>query len=195
MKNFAVIFFVFFFPILTNAQDVLPIKQTSFVIGGEVEYKCKYLLNNGHKYKVAILNTKVKFGYFLSENDLFLIRPWIAVNRSRKISSDDHEGTFSIGTEIVYRRYLWKSVFGGAFLGGDYKRKLYSYSSTVTIDYDREIYTGAEIGYTLFLNSQVGIEPLIYLSYGRHAFEREIDSYINQISIGLNIGFLYLFKF
>ena len=110
------------------------------------------------------------------------------------IPSNIRENTSDIEIAISYKRYFNGSFYTGVFIGANNIRLLNGYKSSSTIDYDKTIKIGLELGYTYFLNPLVGIEISGFFSRELIQFEREIIESYYYSRIGLKAGIIFLLK-
>jgi len=182
-------------PTFCLAQDNIADKKSNIVIGGDLLWNGKHKQNENSKYKQINISSAIKFGYFFSDNDLLLLRPRISMEFTSYKPDGPTSNEVLFGGELVYRRFLGSSFFGGVFVGGDWRRMYstnYVYGEPA---YDKEVYSGLELGYIYFLNSRIGIESAIYYTVRRKYVIRDVYSSQYYYSRGgINIGFLYLLK-
>ncbi|MEZ5070005.1 MAG: hypothetical protein R2751_03295 [Bacteroidales bacterium] len=193
MNKFAIILCLCL-PIWSNAQDNSNPKKGSFLIGGKLNWNTTYQLKEFPQNKKTDIYLLGQWGFFISENDVLLIKPQIEIEKYTFLSSSNFESTTSIGCDLKYKRYFSNYFFGGVYLGGKNIRNVYRYSSNPTIDYDKQIYSGIEIGHFLILSQQVGIETSLFLSAGRIDIVRDFANQYYYTHIGINIGLLYILK-
>lgn len=180
--------------IFGSAQNISVAKHASLVVGGDMWGSMKYQLRDSPDYQKINFEGDIKLGYFISNNDLFLIKSWCSFERLSWINSIDLESDLYIGGVISYRRYLGNSLFGGLYFGGEYTRMFGKHSTTPTIGYDKEITAGMELGYSYFFNHNIGIESSIYYSAVRISVIREEKKFLDATRTGIKVGFLYLIK-
>jgi len=184
----------FLIPSFCIAQEDIADKKSSIVIGGDLHWNSKYKLNEGRGFRRINISLNGKLGYYISENDLLLLRPRITGEFTSYKSGVTKE-EIAFGGELVYRRFFGNSLFGGVFLGGDWERGYASNYVSQRPQYDKEVYAGLELGYIYFLNPRVGIESAVYYSARRTYVIRDVYSRQHNYSrTGINIGLLYLFK-
>jgi len=177
-----------------DAQSITEIRRGSFALGGDVGLQLKSIEYESSNHSEISSSGNLKFGCFISPYDLIMIRPGYSYERSSRIGSNWFDSRISFGMVITYRRYFGTSLFSGLYVGGDYVRNWYEHSSSPTVDYDKAIKAGAEIGYTYFLKPNVGIEASMFFEMSQIGIERGTIEYYTFIQGGVNIGFLYLFK-
>ena len=182
-------------PSFCFAQDNIADKKSNIVIGGDLLWNGKHKQKENSKYNKINISSAIKFGYFFSDNDLLLIRPRISLGFTSYKPDGPTSNEVLFGGDLVYRRFFGSSFFGGVFIGGDWRRM---YASNLVYDkpsYDKEVYSGLEVGYIYFLNSRIGIESAIYYTVRRKYVIRDVYSSQYYYSRGgINIGFLYLFN-
>ena len=182
-------------PSFCFAQDNITDKKSNIVVGGDLLWNGKHKQNENSKYKQINISSAIKFGYFFSDNDLLLMRPRISMEFTSYKPDGPTSNEVLFGGELVYRRFFGKSIFGGVFLGGSWRRM---YASNLVYDkpsFDKEVYSGLEVGYVYFLNPRVGIESAVYYSVRRRYVIRDVYSrQYNYSKGGINIGIMYLFK-
>jgi hypothetical protein len=181
-------------PSFCIAQEDIADKKSSLVIGGDLLWNSKYKLNEGRGFKRINISLNGKLGYFISDNDLLLLRPRITGEFTSYKSGVTKE-EIAFGGEVVYRRFFGSSLFGGVFLGGDWERQYATNYVSGEPQFDKEVYGGLELGYVYFLNPRVGIESALYYSYRRKTVIRDVYTRQHNYSrAGIHIGLLYLFK-
>jgi hypothetical protein len=195
MRALGILIWFSLIPSICFAQDEIADKKSSLVIGGDLLWNSNRKPKENSTYKKINISSTVKFGYFISNNDLLLLRPRITGEFSSLKPSGTSTKSVTIGGELVYRRFFGSSVFGGIFLGGDWERKKASNSISPRPQYDKEVYAGLELGYVYFLNPRVGIESAFYYSARRkYVIRYEYSRQYNYSRAGIHIGLLYLFK-
>lgn len=195
MKNLGIVLWLLWTPFICFAQDSITDRKSSVVLGGDLLYNSKYQTRDEPNYKKISLSSNIKVGYFLSDNDLLLIRPRITGKYISSKASEYSKSDFAFGGELVYRRFFGISLFGGILIGGEYERVNSSAFLPGAHQSDKEVYAGLELGYIAFLNPRVGIETAIYYSARKRKYFRTEYTKSNYYSkVGITVGFIYLFK-
>lgn len=195
MKNLGIVLWLLGAPLICFAQDSIIDRKSSIVVGGDLLYNSKHQTREEPKSKMINLSSTVKVGYFVSGNDLLLIRPRITGEFTSYKASGTTRSEVTLGGELVYRRFFGRSMFGGVFLGGDCERVNSSRFIPSNPQYDKEIYAGFELGYVYFLIPQVGLETAVYYSARKRYYIRTDYTQPSCYSkVGVTIGFIYLFN-
>ena len=77
MRALGILIWLFLIPSFCIAQEDIADKKSSLVIGGDLHWNSKYKLNEGRGFRRINISLNGKLGYFISENDLLLLRPRI----------------------------------------------------------------------------------------------------------------------
>lgn len=179
--------------LICHAQQDNKFRQSAFLIGGEMWGQMQNRKYDIHHESIFHFNCDMNLGYFLTNNDLILIRPGIIIDRLNSLSYNYRENVSAFNAELSYRRYLFQSFFTGIFMG--FERKASNiFVVSETIDKDKVIKLGFEIGYTHLIKKNVAIEFNIFYAYNNIRFERESIEIYNYWKVGTKIGINYLFN-
>lgn len=193
MKKLGIVFWLLGAPLICLAQDSIINKKASIVVGGDLLFNSKHQTREDPKSNWKYLSCTVKAGYFVSGNDLLLIRPRIIGEFTSYEAFGNTRSEVSFGGEFVYRRFFGNSLFGGILIGGEYEREYASNFVSGKPQYDKEVYAGVELGYIFFLNPCVGLETALYYSARKRNYIRTDFAQPDYYSkVGINLGFIYL---
>lgn len=175
------------------AQDDLLTRKSNFLVGASFWGGFNQKKSESHEKATFHFECDFKFGYFFTNSDLLSIKLENYFDTERAISYSYDEKIFNTLLTVNYRRYLDKSIFIGAFLGTDLTYFNYS-AYSVTIDWDKAINTGLEMGYTHFITPDVGIDIAGFYALNRIRYERDgIETY-NYSRFGIRLGIVFLFN-
>lgn len=194
MRTSGILIWFLLIPFFCVAQEDIADKKSSIVVGGDLFWNSKYKLKEDLGFRRINISLNGKLGYFLSGNDLLLVRPRLTGEFTSYKSGVSKE-EIAFGGELVYRRFFGNSLFGGVFFGGDWEREYASNYISQRPQYDKELYAGLEFGYVYFLNPHVGIESAISITARRKYVIRDVYSRQHYYSrTGISIGLIYLFN-
>jgi hypothetical protein len=187
---------------------VKPLTKGNFMLGGAVDFY--YSSSNGasdiintysntNSLRQVHLSLNPSVGYFVIDGLVLGLTPTFTYEYARATirslgtsngTSDGH--SFNIGLNAFAKYYFKNSFFIG--LESGYSHKIGNYNDAGTTK-DNNFIVRPSIGYAIFLNSKVSIEPSIYYLYQKYDLNgmKFGTSSSSSNNIGLSVG-LHIFR-
>lgn len=161
-----------------STPDELPITAGNMIIGGNAGFSSyKETPDGGTVYKSTSLNISPYFGYFIADN----LAVGASLSYNWRKSGGNKNTSFGFGPDV---RYFFEM---GLLLKTELLFDFYSYASGSK---DRTIYIKPGVGYSIFLNPRVALEPCIVYQFGFGKYKSTMSDFKYKTGeFGLEIGF------
>jgi hypothetical protein len=160
-----------------STPDEYPITQGNMIIGGSAGFSFyRETPDGGSVYKNTNINLSPYLGYFIADN----LSVGAGINFNLNKSSGSTGYSFGLGPDV---RYYFDM---GLLLKTQISYSFYHYASGSK---DNTFYIKPGVGYTIFLNSKVALEPCLVYEFGFGKYHSSMSDFKYKTGqFGLEIG-------